>query len=358
MILTLDKLTSVLLYFCVFLISSELSKRRTSKWIRVIIISFLPIIMGGVRYYVGADYGGYLAQFNASSEQSIATYFEEYNFFNVPIGFYLLRKITSFFDSSFLFFAITSALTYIPVILYVIRDWDCPGDKYNVVSRALFIYLLNFYIFGFGAIRQGIAIGFCFYSLTFVFERKPIKFAILVLFSALFHSTALVFLPVYFLWSKDGKLNKWKRIVAIFAGFLFIYGLDYFIEIIGGRYSGYTSEVFGTNFTFWVMLMWTIIFVVFRIALLKVDPRNELLILIFTVGTILQILGFTNAFTKRIGEYFLVSQCLLLPQLTSVFTPKSRNMAWGLIVAFELLLFIIQFAVLGQSNIVPYSFII
>ena len=358
MVITLSRFTSVLLYFLVFLVSSEMSKKRTNRCIQVILISSLPILIGGIRYYVGGDYGGYLALFNEASDKSIADYFKGFNFWDDPLGFYLLTKVVSFFGSSFLFFVITSALSYIPVILYVLKDWEYSGDKYSIASRSFFIYLINFYIFGFAAIRQGIAIGFCFYSLTYVFERKPIKFVILVFISALFHSTALVFLPVYFLWSKSGKLNRWKRIVAIFTCFLFIYGLDYFIEIIGGRYSGYTSEVFGTNFTFWIMLMWSIIFLVFRKALLKVDVRNELLILIFVVGTILQFLGFTNAFTKRIGQYFLVSQCLLLPQLTSAFTQNSRTIAWWLIVAFELLLFIIQFAVLGQSNIVPYSFII
>lgn len=357
MVVTLSKIGSVLLYFCVFMFSSALVKKRMSKYMRVIIVAFLPIIMGGIRYYVGADYGGYLTQFNEESSRTLAFYFKNFSFMDVPIGFNLVRKFTSVCNSSFLYFAITSALSYIPVVLFVIQEWGNKEDEFDIASRSLFVYLICFYIFGFAAIRQGIAIGFCVYALTFVFERKPIKFIILVVIAATFHSTALVCLPVYFLWSENGKVKIWKRIVVIAACFAFVYGLEDFVEVIGGRYSGYSDEVFGNNLTFWIMLFWAILFLYFRKHLVAIDARNELFILLFVMGTILQLLGFTNAFTKRIGQYFLVSQCFLLPQLIGGFTKNSRKMVWYLIVVFEWILFIMQYVVLGQSSIVPYSFI-
>ena len=139
---------------------------------------------------------------------------------------------------------------------------------------------------------------------------------------------------------------------------MFIYSWDFFIRLVGGRYSQYVDEVSGANITFWIMLFYSAVFILFRKKLVELDNRNELLILIFIIGTMLQFLGFSNAFAKRVGQYFLVSQCMLLPQLTCFFCKKSRKILWWIIVLFQMFLFIMQFAVLGQSHIVPYSFII
>ena len=200
---------------------------------------------------------------------------------------------------------------------------------------------------------------FCLLSLSYVYERKPIKFAICVLVATIFHSTALVFVPIYFLCSKSGTITSWKKVLVISIAFLAIFEIDFIIASVGGRYLGYLdSEVEGRNLIFWMYLFWCIIFLVFRKKLVALNPKNDLLIIMFTIGTIFQILGFTNAFSKRIGEYFLVSQCILIPQLTCVFTKDSQKLAWFLLVIYQVAIFIFQYAILGQSQILPYSFII
>lgn len=360
MIVTLSKFSSILLYFFVFLISSQALKIRTSKWMRVIIIAFLPVVMGGIRYYIGYDYGSYLWGFELIKEQSWDEIFLSFQFLEEPIAFLVIEKLVSYTDSITLFYTVTSALCYVPVVLYIIEDWNKQHDKNDVSSRSLFMYLLWFYTFGLSAIKQGIAMAFCFYGLKFVFSRKFIHFLITIIIATLFHPSAIVFLVVYFLWSADGSVRRWKKLTTIVSEIIFIVGFEYFIGRYGGTYSDYAGEIVnGRNLTFWIMLGWTIMFLIFRKNLLQLDKRNELLIMLFIIGTALQLLGFTNAFTKRIGQYFLVTQCLLLSQVTCAFAVNDKKLVWWLIVLFNMFLFVMQYiGDLTSSGMLPYKFII
>ncbi len=363
MVFTLSRWGSILFYFLVFFVSSNMAWRIKCdiKWLRILLLSFFPVLLGGLRHYVGADYGGYLLQFRdvVSSNISIASYLKTYDLINDPIGLFLVQKFAAIFNSSFLFFAITSALNYVPVVIYLCRDWDDSENGSKLLAYSLFTYLFSFYPFGFAAIKQGIAMSFCLLSLSYVYNRKFVKFIICILVAASFHSSALVFIPIYFLCSKTGIVTPWKKIAVISVAFIAIYEIDFIIQSVGGRYLTYLdSEVKGRNLIFWMYLFWCVIFLVFRKQLIASNHKNDLLIILFVIGTIFQILGFTDAFSKRIGEYFLISQTILLPQLLCVFSKKSRKLAWILIVVFQVAMFVLQYLVLDQSSIVPYSFVI
>lgn len=359
MVITLSLFSSVLLYLTVFGLSSAAIKSKGSPWMRVVLVSALPFILGGLRYNVGWDYGSYLWGFELIEERSWESILAIDQFLSFSTAFYIVEKLIRYTRSNFLFFAVTSALCYLPAILYIIRDWDKSDDEYNIASRSLFLYLIWFYTFGYSAIKQGIAIGVCLFSLTYVFERKPVKFLLTIILAALFHPSAIVFVVVYFLWNSAGTLSGWKKVVTSVLCFIFIVGFDFLIGTFGGIYSKYAGmEVEGRNLTFWIMCIWALIFFIYRERLVRLDKRNELLIVIFAIGTAIQFLGFTNAFVKRVGQYFLVTECILLPQLVCIFTRRSRQLGWWLIVAANVFLFIMQNnAAADVMGILPYKFI-
>lgn len=359
MVITLSIFGSVILYFLVFYSSSAMIKIRTNKWMLVVLVAFLSVLLGGFRYYVGWDYGSYLWGFELAADQSWNSILTESQFLDDPIAFYALEKICSYFNSNFLNYAITSALCLVPAILFLIAEWEVEDDENNVASRALFIYLLNYYTFGWSAIKQGIALSICFYSLGAVFNRKPIKFFVLVIVASLFHPSAVVFILVYFLWSKNGEVTNWKKILVIVGSVVFVGGFDYFVSHFGGTYASYAyTEVYGANLTFILMLAWLIIFIVFRKNLLQLDKRNDLLIVVFAIGTFLQFVGYTNAFSKRIGEYFLVAECLLEAQISCIFSENSKKLGWLLIVLLKMFLFVYPYiGSTGTSGMLPYKLI-
>ena len=56
-----------------------------------------------------------------------------------------------------------------------------------------------FYSFTFTGIRQTVALAIVFLSLRFISEKKLIPFILSVLVASLFHSTAIIMLPAYFI---------------------------------------------------------------------------------------------------------------------------------------------------------------
>ena len=212
----------------------------------------------------------------------------------------------------------------------------------------------------YSAIKQGIAIGFCVYSLKYVFRRKPINYLICILIAFMFHASALVFIPVYFFWSYERNVTEWKKILIIIVSILFVLFSGEILTRFGGdRFSGYATQIIETgNLTFYLMVMWLIIFLVCRRTLLDLDKRNELLILLYAIGTIFMLFGFRNAFVKRIAYYFDVTQILLIPQLMYVFNKRSRKVA-KILIGIYFILICVRYNTGTATNMapIPYSFL-
>lgn len=358
MVVSLSHIESVVLYVVVFLSSAYIiTAKIKNRMLQIVLASLLPFLISGFRYNVGWDYGSYVWGFELfDSNMSIWEICSQYKFGD-SLGLNLIQLITKKLDSKFLFLAITSALCFIPAFLYLRKEWNKHKD---VLSLAIFITGFSLFFSGLSAIKQGMAMSFCLYSLTYVFQRKPIKYLICVCIAFLFHSSALIFFPIYFCWSTQEKISGWKKLATVASAFLFVIYLAEILSIFGGeRFENYGTEILKTNnYSFYVMVFWLIIFVAFRRRLIEIDTRNELLILMYAIAVILMLLGFRNAFTKRIASYFSVVQIMLLPQLIFIFTKRSRRLAIVLIGTYIVLFCVIMNSGTAENMApIPYSFL-
>jgi hypothetical protein len=221
------------------------------------------------------------------------------------------------------------------------------------------MYLFGPYIFAFSAIKQGIALGFLVFSMKYISDRKLIRFLICVAVASSFHFTAIAFIPVYFFVNREQEVNMWRKVVIVAAIAFVISNLEYVLTLIGvERFENYATElVYGRNRSFWLYMLLTIIFIAYRNMLVELDSRNDLLIMMMLVGSMCQILGFTNAFTKRIGEYFIFSQNFLLPQMLSAFNERSIKVANFLLCVYVVVMFLIShWTASSGMGFVPYSY--
>ncbi|MDD3139525.1 MAG: EpsG family protein, partial [Lachnospiraceae bacterium] len=327
MIIPLSYWGSILLYMTVFLFSAYISKINIkNKLLQISLISFLPFLIAGLRYNVGWDYGSYASGFDLfNTDTSILGMLKSYEMGD-SIGLSIILKLTKSMNSKFLFFAITSALNFVPAVLYLINEWD---DEKGILQLSIFATGFSLYFTGLSAIKQGIAISFCLYSLIYVYKRKPIKFLLFVSIAFLFHASALAFFPVYFLGFYDKKIAGWKKMAAICGTFIVIFNLERILNVIGGtRFEDYGTSVVSTdNYSFFLMFFWLLIFLYFRKLLVDLDSRNDLFIILYAMSLVLMLLGFRNAFVKRIADYFSVVEIVLIPQLMFVFNKRSRTCA-------------------------------
>jgi hypothetical protein len=166
-----------------------------------------------------------------------------------------------------------------------------------------------------GYVRQGIALGLIFWALTALSDRKFIKFAILVVFAALFHKSAVVMLGVGIFTGGHGKLIKALAsvIVAIGVWQSFISGSeDHYVRI----YIESEMQSSGAYIRVFMNLIPSFIFLIFREKWRKLylDYEFWYIIALGSIGSLF-IVGLATTAVDRIALYLIPIQIIVFSRL-------------------------------------------
>lgn len=193
--------------FVLFIIFAILDENLTlkSKQQILIISGLLMILFAGLRgAYVDKDYSTYKMYFN-----SLPTI--NYLFTNTS-SFFLVIKIEPslilIFSSlkSFLYNGLPIAI-FIYAFLGVFLKLKAIQKLTDLVMLSTLIYFSGIFLLqDMTQIRVGVAIGFLLLSIPYIEEKNLIRFSFFLSMALLFHYSAIVFAPFYFLNSK--KINK------------------------------------------------------------------------------------------------------------------------------------------------------
>lgn len=362
----MSNVASLYLYLSVFCLSSALfgygvyRKNKVMKWAGII----PPLLLASLRYGVGTDYGTYELLFNQFSRGSLADYLQDSS--SAEPGFYILVQISNFLTGdSAPMFAIAAALSLIFFYLGL--------NRYNIKHPALvyFLYLMVLFPMTLNLVRQGIAVSIVFYALSFFIERDFKKYLVFMIIAGLFHMSAFILLPVYFL----NRLTKTKYEnvyltflpkLATVAGCILIF-IPFFSSLVMqmpafSKYGMYTVNAGeGANYT----LLLQIAILISGIILIRrlINDSNRKLyttIIIFaTLEVVFGTIGYSSTFIKRIGLYFSIFGFMLLAESTGVL----KN--WGgkvlsscFVIGYGIVYFMIAYCILGQSDLFPYTLIV
>lgn len=159
------------------------------------ILSVLPfVIVSAVRYRVGTDWYIYDEYFHAINEGT--------NAFREPL-FNLLNRIIYLFthDSQLLFVAvavITLSFTFLAIY---------QQSKYIPFSIILY-FLSTIYFNSLNQMRQAIAMSIFLYASKYIWTKNWKKYMLWVLVAVGFHISALIYVPVYFLYGWKAEIKK------------------------------------------------------------------------------------------------------------------------------------------------------
>lgn len=173
-------------------------------------ISIFSLVIG-LRYYVGGDYPGYLDYYNSLNIKKI------YNETHTEYGYYMLMFFLKFLGLPYTFLFICTSFLQI----YFIYKWV---NNYRfLLPWVIFFYFTSLYLFeSMNIIRQAIAFSLILYSITFIYKSRGIQFIITIIFAALFHKSALFFLPFYFFIKKEWIKNKYIQIILVLLFLVFV----------------------------------------------------------------------------------------------------------------------------------------
>lgn len=224
---------------------------------------------------------------------------------------------------------------------------------------SVFFYItLGLYLFGFAGMRQGLSISVYALSYRYLIDRDMIKYFIIVLIAACFHQTALIALPLYFVFTLEFS-NLKIVLIAIGAAILglLIDDVMSFLTTLEDRYEVYNEIQGGGNlfalFYFIMMLFfWTQRGEINEEHIRKYDTMFMMLVVGSMIYLVVTMSGLYGEVT-RLALYFQTAIILLWAYLYA-YRKRKLNPIFSLcvIVAHVMYLYIYLKKIGG---IVPYT---
>lgn len=185
-----------ILLFLLLVVTSCLPLNKQSKQITYMFSFFVLLFFAGFRYETGHDWINYLEVFR--SVPTLGHLWHSYleNAGTEP-GFTLLNSIVKTFGGGIQVVYFVVAF----ISLYFFYKAIAQFSSNRMLSVLLFFCLAYLFLI-FSIIRQGLAVSICFFALRFILERKMWKYFLCVALAMMFHYTAVIMLPLYFILNK------------------------------------------------------------------------------------------------------------------------------------------------------------
>lgn len=236
------------------------------------------------------------------------------------IGFRLFMKFISYLSNSFSFFLLIFGWIWFYLYYRLIKTYS-PYIILSIVLLALGAYSQSLFV-----LRQHMAMAIAFCAFPYIIQQNLKKYLIVLTIAFSFHQTALVFVPIYFLYSikNNQKLILSLVLVSTAAFFLFASLLSYFgTSLLLGYESYLTVEDLGTNATGALICLCNLsVYVYFLRKRIFDEGINRLLFICCFLSTVLSFAGIGYGPTSRMLMYFSSIEFLIIPVTTSYITNR------------------------------------
>ena len=295
----------ILMVAAVLLFGAILPQKGPQRKYYILLMTVLHTCLCGFRYmFITGDLHKYYYTFLNSG--SYAWFSAELWAAGRNFGFYYFNKIVYLLsngDFQVLLFTITD-IVHITLGIMVYRYSPAPWFSYLIWN------CMGFYIFGFSAIKQALAMAFVMLSFIGIEQKRPGLFVSMMAIAGSIHMPALIFLPTY--WLAKLRLNSRTMMLYIIIGIAVFVFKDRFVMFIRSFY--YEDDeliAFGEIGSRFIMVLGFCLFgLLFRGFQ---DPVMESLFPIMAVAAVLQLLsGYDHIFT-RLADYYFQMSVLYIP---------------------------------------------
>ena len=304
----------------------KIGKKRIPQRIVWGILVPLPlIIVMGLRSYVGQDYYEYLKIFVRTG----------YNV-SKEIGYTAISKIAEFLS----FGAPDKTVLFMLVAIITMGLFTAGWMRYPSKNLAMTVYLfvtMGYFIYALNIQRQYIAMAVIMFGIKWLNEdwKDMPKFFACVIIASLFHTSALIMIPAYFLLRKNWPLLFWFC-VYLLAGVLCLIKwpvMKFVYHYLDGKVRFITMlTYFTTEFSPILIAIFAILSVMavyFRGRLLRKSPQNTVLVnSMFTalLGYSFLTYIFGGAMIDRFTQYFAIMSVLFIPEVINVLKTRKIRM--------------------------------
>lgn len=338
----------IMILAVLFILPVKYSKSKFVSKVCYIISFMISFLSAALRYGIGTDYFYTYVPYFKWINSGVREYGE--------VGFNFLNKFIGFFttDYQWLFF-VTSFI----ILLFIYKAiWDNSED---VLQSVLLIYVGQSYFYSMNMVRQSIAISIILYSYKFLKDKKYIKLLICIVCASLFHSSALVLIPIFAISMLNISILK-KIIIFIILFALQPVFYKALILLLGYTKYGwyYTEGLFKEGISILLVLQNIIILVLDfyyqKIYSRKITKEYKILSNINFIGVCLMILSCNIPLVFRIIRYCTIFQILLIPKLLNLSDNDVNKKIFGsCLFLFLTVCMIYQIIICGGEGVYPYE---
>lgn len=358
-------IVTFLLSVFLFAISGNV-KGKNERKILIALGILIPSIIAGVRdYTIGTDiytYGN--TWFNyAVGFQNYFKYVQYAAWSSIGVGYATLNFIVSRFTSNAHWFYFV--LNLIANIL-VYRGLEKNKDICNV-PLGMAVYYCVFWGIFLNALRQSIALAIIFWGYNYLRNNKPIKYFGTAILAILFHSTAIVALPAYFVHVVINGKNRFaiRCTVVVMSGIAisFFWTIVDFLwknGLLSSRYGEYLSRnAVGGGTLIRFALYGSICMLLYFIVKKSASSYELNDFRIFSIYSVfLSLLAFNDAQSVRIAHYYdmyIIYAVGFLLNHSKIKGNSKKLYFYVLLFAF-LIYWVFVFGYRQSDQIVPYIF--
>lgn len=313
-------------------------------------ISFcqLFVLLAFRSFKVGIDTPTYLMYFDIVASGGHITVLE-------PLNLLIMKFAALFSNGELVYLSLYAFLTLICYYRYIVAHSE------DIYMSVFMLSGFMFYYFSFNAMRQGLALAICTVAISELLKDKQIRFFVLVLIAAGFHSSALIILPLWVV--KKFHLKFSVKIALVFTGigaFFLLFGYQIvriFVRLLP-KYQDYLGSVFGEDGNILNPIMYAVILMIV-VYIWTHDKKEELdhfWLYMLGIGVVLYFASLQVGIVNRLVYYYTISVVIFLPNILRRI-PKLKNRVpltagvYGVVFMYSFLL--VQ---RGAHGIVPYTF--
>ena len=230
-----------------------------------------------------------------------------------------------------------------------------------MIVLSFFLFILTDYPQSCFLLRQYLAMATILFSIPFIIDRQLVKYLVCIAIAYSFHTSALVFLPVYFLYKTNvtslskTRLYVFLGVVALLGGAFLMYTSSY----LSSTYSSYISEG-GLGSYARLAMKGLLLFVYFYALGQKVweNGINQVVLLCMFMAVLVCYLGIGVFIFFRMRMYFSISEIIGIPLILKYNKENkpAKKFAVNMMVIAYVVMLAVSYNTMIVENLPSYSF--
>lgn len=335
-------------------------QKRNKKQIVIISVLLLALVAGCRGLMVGVDTLNYY------------NYFSYKRIFNETILFEPMYEVLNLFiiklglPYNYLLF-LCSILTIGSFGLMIYNFSDCPALVF------FFFVALGFFGNTFNAVRQYLALAVFLFAIKYIRDGGFIKYLLLILIASLFHTSAIILIPVYIVrYIKLKPVFIISLLIVVVALSIFfvpmirsitaLLGISYFDRYLNSDAFLQGISLYNALYSIGMLAVFFIFyFMRKKVCELRKSTQNyDLFLMLFFISVCIRIFGtFSGMFSlvNRLNIYFFFAIIFLMPYLFECMSGAWKKICVVVTLVLGVAYNLISGVLRGSNGIYPYKFI-